>query len=107
MLNIRGGSPDRRFFEDKNQPSPAFNSEESLDSEYSSDRSKTDDRIRRNKDFRKGGRKNKDRNHHGRNKKRDREREQKNNEQQEQLKDSQGVCVFFLQGKCLKVRKLT
>lgn len=104
MLNMRGGSPERRFLEEKGQPSPAFNSEESVDSEYSSDRSKTDDRNRRNREFRKGNRKNRDRNHHGRNKKRDREREQKNNEQQEQAKDSQGVCVFYLQGKCLKVR---
>lgn len=103
ILNIRSGSPERRFLDEKGQPSPAFNSEESVDSEYSSDRSKTDDRNRRNREFRKGSRKNRDRNHH-RSKKRDREREAKNNDQQEQSKDSQGVCVFYLQGKCLKVR---
>lgn len=104
MLNIRGGSPERKFLDEKGQASPVLNSEESLDSEYSSDISKNDDRNRRNKDSRKGNRKNRERNHHGRNKKRERDREQKNNEQQEQIKDSQGVCVFYLQGKCLKVR---
>lgn len=103
--NVKGETPERRFLEERSQPSPALNSEESVDSEYSSDKGKIEDRSRRNRDFRKGNRKKRDREHHGRNKKRDRDREKKNNEQQEQLKDSQGVCVFYLQGKCLKVKK--
>lgn len=107
MLNMRSGSPERRFFEEKGQPSPVFNSEESIDSEYSSDRSKNDDRNKqRSREFRKGNKKNKIREHHSRNKKRDRDRDKKNNEEQDQMmKDSQGICVFYLQGKCLKVSR--
>lgn len=94
FLNIRGGSPNKH--DDKNiDRSVSSRSDDSYDSEYSSDRSKNEDRRDRKKEFNKKGKgRNRDRN-----KKKNREREKR---AEQQLKDSQGVCVFFLQGKCQK-----
>lgn len=100
MLNMRGGSPVRRF-ETKKESSPrgtpSIHSEESYESGDSSDRGRSEDKVRR-RDSKKGGRRNRD---HGKDKHKNRDRDKKG--EQLQLKDSQGVCVFYLQGKCQKV----
>ncbi|XP_018571214.1 protein suppressor of sable isoform X2 [Anoplophora glabripennis] len=93
MLNIRGGSPEKKP-EERREGSPSVQSEESYDSEYSSDRSRSDERIRRREG--KKAKRNRDREHGRERKNRDRRNEQ------QPLKDSQGVCVFYLQGKCQK-----
>lgn len=91
FLNVRGGSPKSDDNKKDKSVSPT-RSDDSYDSEYSSDRSKGDDRRKR--DYKKGKRSRE------RNRKRSRERRP----DQPQFKDQQGVCVFFLQGKCQKVR---
>ncbi|XP_044261091.1 protein suppressor of sable [Tribolium madens] len=73
--------------EEKRDRSASPRSEDSYTSDES-DRSRSD----RKRDHKKGK---------GRNRQRKRSRERRN-EQQQQNKDSQGVCVFFLQGKCQK-----
>lgn len=94
MLNVRGGSAERKM-EERREGSPSLQSEESYDSEYSSDRSRSDERTRRREG--KKSKRNRDREHGRERKNRDRRNEQ------QPLKDSQGVCVFYLQGKCQKV----
>jgi hypothetical protein len=94
FLNVRGGSPKS---EDKQDRSVSPRSDDSYDSEYSSDRSKGDERRERKRDYKKGKGRNRDRNG-----KKNRERRPEQ-QQQQQFKDAQGVCVFFLQGKCQKV----
>ncbi|XP_063923736.1 uncharacterized protein LOC135137894 isoform X3 [Zophobas morio] len=89
FLNVRGGSPKSDDNKKDKSVSPT-RSDDSYDSEYSSDRSKGDDRRKR--DYKKGKRSRE------RNRKRSRERRP----DQPQFKDQQGVCVFFLQGKCQK-----
>ncbi|KAJ8963553.1 hypothetical protein NQ314_005558 [Rhamnusium bicolor] len=93
MLNIRGGSPEKRH-EEKMERTPSLNSEESYDSEYSSDRSRSDERVRK-----RDGKKKRNK-EHGRDRNKNRDRDRRN--EQQPLKDSQGVCVFYLQGKCQK-----
>jgi hypothetical protein len=93
FLNVRGGSPKS---EDKQDRSVSPRSDDSYDSEYSSDRSKGDERRERKRDYKKGKGRNRDRNG-----KKNRERRPEQ-QQQQQFKDAQGVCVFFLQGKCQK-----
>ncbi|CAH0549008.1 unnamed protein product [Brassicogethes aeneus] len=89
MLNVRGGSPLRN--EERRDRSLTPNMDDSMSSQdYSSDKSEEKSRKR----DRKNNRKNRDRNKH-----RDRER---NNRTEPQMSDSQGVCVYYLQGKCQK-----
>ncbi|XP_060532651.1 protein suppressor of sable isoform X2 [Cylas formicarius] len=117
VLNMRGGSPGSEMRlppignpQDKPSRSPS-KSEESYDSEYS-----TDDHVRPEdsgslKAKKKSSRNKRKREHKERNK-RDR-RQQQQLQQQDlgqpqqqgqkvQLQDSQGVCVFYMQGKCQK-----
>ncbi|KAG5885421.1 hypothetical protein JTB14_036070 [Gonioctena quinquepunctata] len=94
MINMRGGSPDRKY-DEKGECVPSMHSDESYESEYSSDPNRGDERPKKRDN--KKGRKSRDRK--DRNKNRDKD---KNKEQQQPLKDSQGVCVFYLQGKCQK-----
>ncbi|KAK4878780.1 hypothetical protein RN001_011286 [Aquatica leii] len=87
MLNVRGGSPVQKLDETRS-PSPRSDYE-SYDSSTSSDsrRDKKRNSRGKNKDGARGDKKYKERN-----------REQKS----DQLKDAQGVCLFYLQGKCTK-----
>lgn len=85
LMNVRGASPKP---DDKHDRSTSPRSEDSYSSECSSDRSKKSD-DRRKRDYKKKSR-NRDR--------RKKSRERRN----EPIKDAQGVCVFFLQGKCQK-----
>lgn len=91
-------------YDDSAVVSPSQQSDESGESEYASDRSKGDDRMRRRGiGGRRGGR---NREHGNRNKNKDRKNDMGHGQMQQQqtpMKDSQGVCVFYLQGKCQKV----
>lgn len=102
MLNIRGGSPEAsKLDKDERQKSPR--SEVSYDSEYASDHGKHDDKGNRGKrESRRDGKKNK-----SKNKTRDRNfKKEKNRETKaESNTDSKGICIFYLNGKCNKVRK--
>ncbi|CAH1184639.1 unnamed protein product [Phyllotreta striolata] len=84
VMNMRGGSPKG----DENTHSGY--SEESFESEYSSDQNKPEEKTRENKKKRK--KKYKD--------KKNKNKERKLDESA--LIDNQEVCVFYLQGKCLK-----
>lgn len=109
FINQRGGSPlaikhDRRDRE-RSPRSPSQQSDDSHDTEESSDRSKEEERGKEKRKQREkqrmGGNNNnnkRNKNNRDRNKNRDRDRRG-----DLQLKDSQGICVFFLQGKCQKV----
>ncbi|XP_023012917.2 suppressor of sable isoform X2 [Leptinotarsa decemlineata] len=97
MINMRGGSPDRKF-EENREPMSSMHSDESFESEYSSDSNKIEDKLKK-RDSRKG-RKIKERDRRDRIKNKDKERDR--SKEQQPLKDSQGVCVFYLQGKCQK-----
>lgn len=106
LINQRGGSPlpmkyDRRD-RDRSPRSPSQHSDDSHDTGASSDRSKEEERVKEKRKQREkprnGGNNNKrNKNNRDRNKNRDRDRRS-----DLQLKDSQGICVFFLQGKCQK-----
>ncbi|XP_056641060.1 histone-lysine N-methyltransferase, H3 lysine-79 specific isoform X2 [Diorhabda sublineata] len=89
MINMRGGSPKMDV---RVEPNHSGHSEESYESEHSDDMNRLEDKDREVKRKRRKG--NKDR---GRIK---RDKDWKNDQQP--LKDSQGVCVFYLQGKCQK-----
>lgn len=94
-MNVRGGSPDRNK---ELSLSPHGEEYDSYDSEYSSDPNK-DDKKKRDGNLRKGA---KGKNRSGRERKynRDRSRERRADTA---LKDSQNLCLFYIQGKCNKV----
>ncbi|XP_057658605.1 uncharacterized protein LOC130895378 isoform X4 [Diorhabda carinulata] len=89
MINMRGGSPKMDV---RVEPNYSGHSEESYESEHSDDMNRLEDKDREVKRKRRKG--NKDRSRIKRDK------DWKNDQQP--LKDSQGVCVFYLQGKCQK-----
>ncbi|CAH1118378.1 unnamed protein product [Phaedon cochleariae] len=96
MLNMRGRlSPDKRF-EDKGEHMLQMQSEESHESECSVDTNKIEERVKRREN--KKGRRNREQRRDRKNK--DKEWDRKND--LSALRDSQGVCVFYLQGKCQK-----
>lgn len=102
MLNIRGGSPDKNMPNREQSLSPHRDDYDSYDSEYSSDRSREDKREKKKENHNKRGfkTKNRDRARDNRKFNQDRSRERRT---EVPLKDSQ-ICMFYMQGKCNKVR---
>lgn len=107
MLNIRSGSPGAEMrlhpqggppfgpHMDHRRSRSLSRSEESFHSEYSSD--EREERSRRKSAKNRRKKENRDR-------RRDREQRRSNRDEQAKLplQDSQGVCVFYMQGKCQK-----
>ncbi|XP_050501117.1 protein suppressor of sable isoform X3 [Diabrotica virgifera virgifera] len=87
IVDMRGGSPK---LENRLDFAHSGHSEESNESEHAEDQNKVHDR-----DGKRKKKKNKGRD-------RDRMKNRGDNQGDQHLKDAQGVCVFYLQGKCQK-----
>lgn len=101
MLNIRGGSPEHRLSKDTNSP----RTEETLSDEtdYSSDKS-GEERERRERRREKRDRKMRQRDRGRERRLLEANRDNKNKMMEQQPKDSAQLCVYYLQGKCQKVK---
>lgn len=100
MLNIRGGGSPDQPKGDRISPRS-----DSYDSEYASDHQKMEDkrdRGRRDNNRREGKKNNKSKN---KNRDRNFKREKGGNNKPEPTADSKGICIFYLNGKCNKVRR--